>query len=245
MSKFLSYILTKYTVSLYLLSIVCIWSSSFFIQPIAEISKIFGSGILITTLVSSILNFYFQIDINRYFSIISGAERANIRNIYENRGAALAQLNTEFQKARTNNIELLAIAGTDFFHPNCPILRTLDRMCANNSNVYVRILLLDPRSKHATDRSLLEEGIDLSVVNVEVIDYPTKKLCEDTLLSLRQLERILEDKIAKTTQNFKIEIQTYDTAPILLLAQVNGRFLWNSIIMESQKRRGKQVLPNA
>lgn len=228
MSKFIRYILTKYTISLYLLSVLCMWSSTFFIQPIAEILKIFGSGILITTLVSSILNFYFQIDIHRYFSIISGAERADIRKIYERRSAAIFEINDEFQKAHSNDIELLAISGTDFFNINCPILKALDRMCSSNSNVSVRILLLDPRSKHAIDRSLLEEGIDISKLDIEAIDYPNKKLCEDTLLSLRQLERILEDKfledkIKKGNQNFKIEIRTYDTAPILLLAQVNGR----------------------
>lgn len=223
MLKFSKYIITPYTVALYLLSVLCIWSSSFFVQPIAEILKVFGSGIFITTLVSSILNFYFQIDIHRYFAIISGAERADVRRIYENRSSAMLEVNNEFQKARANNIDLIAISGTDFFQPNCTILRELNRMSSNNSNFNIRILLLDPRSKHAIDRSLLEEGVDLSKVAIKSIDYPNKKLCQDTLLTLRQLEWVLEDKIEKNSDNFKIEIRVYDTAPILLLAHVNTK----------------------
>jgi hypothetical protein len=199
------------------------WTSLFFVQPVAEILKVFGSGIFITTLVSSILNFHFQKDIHSNFSIIRGAEGAEVKSIYENRSSAMLEINNEFQKARSNDIDLISVSGTDFFQPNCPILRELNRMSSNNSNVNVRILLLDPRSKHAIDRSLLEEGVDLSKTEVNSIDYPNKKLCQDTLLTLRQLEWVLEDKIEKNSANFKIEVRTYDTAPILLLAHVNNR----------------------
>lgn len=98
-------------------------------------------------------------DINRYFSIVRGAERSAIKRIYENRADAIIEINSEFEKAR-GDIELLSIAGTDFFHSK--ILAELDKMCLNNSNNKVRVLLLDPRSKHAVDRALIEEGIDLA-----------------------------------------------------------------------------------
>lgn len=223
MLRFFRYIFTPYAIPLYLISVICLWTSALFVTPWNSILVVFGSGILITTLVTSILNFHFQIDIHRYFSIISGAERASLARIYEHRNAALVEINTEFEKARSNNIELLAISGTDFFDPKTPILKSLDRMSSSNSNVIVRILLLDPRSKHAIDRSLLEEGIDMATQDIQSVDYPNKKLCDDTLLSLRQLERLLEDANAKKNSNFKLEIRTYDTAPILLLAQVNSR----------------------
>lgn len=227
MLDFLRHMVTKYTLSLYLLS------GGFFVLPFvfpsiaaykvwAEMLNILGTGVFITTFVSSILNFYVQEEIKRHFSIISGAEKSGIARIYPNRNAAMEEINSEIQKVR-GTIDILSIAGTSFFVPDSEVLIELDRMCANNSNIEVRILLLDPRSKHAVDRTLLEESIDISRVKVHEVDFPNTKLCEDILLSLRQLEGILEDREANRRTSFKLSIRTYDTAPMILFVQVNGR----------------------
>lgn len=227
MREFLKYIFTKYTVSLYLLSTIFLLLPSFLpavglLRFPFGIFNIVGTGVLITTFVSSILNFYFQEEVKRHFSIISGAEKSGILRIYPSRRTAMREINFEFQKAR-GNIELLSIAGTNFFAPDCEILKELDRMCLNNSNIEVRVLLLDPRSKHAVDRTLLEEGVDISKNDIGKVDYTNKKLCEDILLSLRQLEGILEDREKKCNTNFKLTIRTYDTAPTMLFVRVNDR----------------------
>ena len=225
MREFLRYIITKYTVFLYLGStllilIAILLPKTGWTNFLSEILKIFGAGAFITTLVSSILNFHFQTDINRYFSIIRGVERSGIKRIYENREEALIEIDSEFEKAH-GAIELLYISGTDFLHSN--ILAQLDKMCFNNSNNKVRILLLDPRSKHAVDRSLIEEGINLAKTDILSIDYPHATLCGNTLYSLEQLERIMKDKQEKNRENFEIQIRTYDTAPILFLVRVNDK----------------------
>jgi hypothetical protein len=176
------------------------------LRALAEVLRVFATGVFITTLVSSILNFYFQQEINRHFSIIDGAERAGIIRIYEDRNAAMPQINSEFQRAR-GKMELLAISGTDFFQSSCRILKELDSMCSSDSNVQVRILLLDPRSKHAVDRSLIEEGIDISKEDIATVDYTDGKLCHDTLIALDQLERILREKMANGRRNFDMQVQ--------------------------------------
>jgi hypothetical protein len=227
MREFIKYILTKYTVSLYLISTLLLLITT--IVPMHKILKIpnefftiIGSGIFITTLVSSILNFYFQEEVKRHFSIISGSDRSGIVRVYPKRESAMPEINSEIQKAR-GRLKFLSIAGTNFFVPESRILNELYEMCNSDSNIEVKILLLDPRSMHAVDRTLLEEGINIPQVNISSIDYPNKKLCEDIILSIRQLEKILEEKDKKHKDNFKIEIRTYNTSPILLMVQVNDR----------------------
>jgi hypothetical protein len=226
MSKFMKYIFTKYTVTLYFLALLImglsnLLSNAISSKPIADFLLIFGSGIFITTLVSSILNFYFQQDIHRYFSIIKGAESASIIKIYENRSHAMPDIETEMQRRRSNNVEFLAVSGTTYFHPHCKIMDELNQLCVNDANIHIRVLLLDPRSKHAIERSIIEEGIKLdNIHDITEIDYPNKKLCQDILLSFRQLEGILDEAVNKN--NFKLEIRTYDTAPILDIAHINN-----------------------
>ena len=117
--RFIDSFLTKHTICLYLLSVLLlllatVLQEEYVSQSAIEMLKIFGAGIFITTLVTSILNFYFREDIHRYFSTVGGAENAGIQRIYANRKHALIEINEEFQKA-LGNIEILAIAGTDFF----------------------------------------------------------------------------------------------------------------------------------
>ena len=225
MREFLKYTLTKYTVSLYLLSTVLLLidafiPETFFIKSFSKVLTIFGTGIFITTFVTSILNFYFKTDIHRYFSVISGAEKSNILKIYPKRKYAVKEMESEFEKAR-GDIRLLSIAGTNFFHAESSILKSIDELCADDSNCNVQILLLDPRSKHAVDRSLIEEGFNVSTSPLEEFKYLNKTVWIHILTSLFMLEQILQD--SENKNNFKIEIRTYDTAPILLYVQVNKR----------------------
>ncbi len=227
MLDFLRSILNRFSVALYLLAVVLLLlaalipDNDFETFP-ANILLVFGGGIFITTLVSSILNFYFQQEIDRRFAIVAGAEASGIRRVYADRKAAMAEINSEFEKAR-GKVELLGISGTDWFQPQLPVLDQLNSMCRNNSNIDVRILLLDPRSKHAIDRTLIEESIDLATENIKNVAYATKKLCEDVLLSMRQLEAVLDDKEKRGRDHFNIEVRTYDTAPMLFFVRVNDR----------------------
>lgn len=227
MRDFLNYILTKYTVSLYLLSTLILLTPTMLpLQTLLKIPNelfmVIGTGILITTLVSSILNFYFQEEVKRHFSIISGSDRSGIVRIYPKREDAMPEINSEIQKAH-GTIKVLSIAGTNFFIPEVPVLKGLYQLCNSDANIEVKILLLDPRSKHAVDRTLLEEGIDVQQGDISGIDYPNKKLVEDIILSIRQLENIVEEKCSKGRNNFNIEIRTYNTAPIMLFIQINER----------------------
>src|SRR2546430_6604326 len=94
--EFVRYVSNRYAIILYSLGFVTLLIAvgilvAFQNSPVGNILVILGTGIVITTLVTSILNYFFQQDIARAFSIISGAERSVIRTIHPEREAALTE----------------------------------------------------------------------------------------------------------------------------------------------------------
>lgn len=122
-----------------------------------------------------------------------------------------------------SHIDLLCISGTDLLQPNTPLLEELGRQCQAHSSVTVRVLLLDPRSRYAVERCLREENE--TMIPSGQFDYPNKKLCEDTLLALRQLEKILEDVGGHDSSHFNLKVRLTNCAPMMLYLRLGERAL--------------------
>jgi hypothetical protein len=180
-----------------------------------------GLSIIITTLVTTAVNLSFEQGLYSSFEIIRGSTAAETTNIYPTRREAIRAI--EEKVGRTlKTIDVLAIAGTDFFGLNCAVINELDERCRLKANVCVRILLLDPRSYFAVERCLLEERSKPENLDSAAFGYPDRKLCQDILLSLRQLERIL-DELKKVPQtDFHLDVRTYNEAPQFMCVRLDG-----------------------
>ena len=132
----------------------------------------------------------------------------------------MEEINSEFKKAR-RDVELLSIAGTNFFHIDCPIIYEIQQMCRYNVNCNLRILLLDPCSKHAIDRAIIEAGFDVFKEKITSFEYLQSSLWLDLYSSLNKLEKVLKKN--KNNKVFKMKLRLYDTAPMLLMAHINNR----------------------
>jgi len=217
---FTHYAITKYTVGLYIASALSLCLGFTILTGwVRDLCNVLGTGVAVTTLVSSTLNFHFERGIHRHFSIVAGAEKSGVYGLYSVRADALWEINAEFARAY-GTASLLSIAGTDFFHTGCPIIAQLDKWCAAKRPNNVRILLLDPRSKHAIDRAILEEGFNLTPLSIDEFNYIGTALWKNIIFSLEQLERLLA--VCEPGEN-GLEVRTYDTAPMLLYAHINDR----------------------
>lgn len=179
---------------------------------------IFGLSILITLLVAVVLNLDFQKSIHNNFQIIKGAEASHILKLYENRKNALPDIISDVERC-SDSLDILAISGTSFFQPQCKILEQLEKWRENNTNINVRILLLNPISYIALERSLREEGKGFN--DVKEFDFFEKKLFQDTILSLRQLELIL--KLIDDKSSFNLEVKLYNCNTFLLLVKIDNK----------------------
>lgn len=225
MSDLMRKILNRYVLSLYGISFIIILFGMVLFREshktAYDLSLVVGTGLFITTLVSSFFNYYLNLDINKYFSIISGSEKAGIKKVYANRDDVIKTIEKEIEKSR-GNIDILAIAGTDFFQAKCEVLKELERMCTNNSNTNARVLLLDPRSYNAVRRALIEEGQEFN-------DMHETELCRNCLSSLEQLEKIFlhQNKIKESKDikeyKFFLTTRTYTTSPAFLYAKINDK----------------------
>lgn len=173
-------------------------------------------SILITTLVASILNFSFQSAIEDRFAIVKGAEGASIQRIYSSRKDGLSQIAVEAGRAN-RCIDILCISGTDVLQPNTLVLKELGRLFDDRSAVQVRVLILDPRSRYAVERSVREEEPQRGSLSQSssCFDYTNKKLCEDTLLALRQLQTIIDEAGRSNPDPFKLTVRLYNSAPMM------------------------------
>jgi hypothetical protein len=181
-----------------------------------------GFSLLITAIVASVLNHSFQLTIENRFAIIKGAEGARVIRIYANREAALEEINIEAQRAN-RKIDILCIAGTDLLQPRTAMLDEIGRRFQDRSGVKVRILILDPRSRYAVERSLREENQNFSIKNYQEFDYPNKKLCEDTLLALRQLHKIIDISAKCHPAPFELAVRLYNSAPMMMYLALDDR----------------------
>lgn len=112
-----------------------------------------GLSIIITTLVTTAS---FEEKLHSSFQIIQGTTASKTENIFPNRPKAVKAINDRVKEIK-KTIDILAIAGTDFFGMGCGVINELDERFRCKVNIHARVLLLDPRSYYAVERSLLEE----------------------------------------------------------------------------------------
>lgn len=213
MRKFLGYVFNRNSLVLYVAGLLFVVIGE--AGPTPGALEILGYTLIVTTLVASVLNFSFQSVIEDRFSIIKGTEGAGIRRVFADREAALPRIEAEVQRA-TRCVDLLCIAGTSFLHPKASVLREIGRRRQDGTNTHVRVLLLDPRSRFAIERSLREEGEEVPPSNPAQFDYPRKRLCKDTLLALDQLERVLAQPATSATSGFDLAVRLYNAAPAVM-----------------------------
>jgi len=220
MNSTIKYFLNRFTALLYTLGALC-FVGYFMVsnERLAVLLEHIGLSVIITTVVACALNFRFEHAIEDRFSIIKGAEGSGFRSIYINREAAHTEIiRTAF--GVSNKIDILAIAGTSFFTADRKMLGELVRRCQDKSNIEVRILLLDPRSQFAVERSLREENPS----KLNGFAYEDTKLCDDIVNALGELEGLLKDVEEieqKEKHRFNIGIRLYNAAPMLMYIRID------------------------
>ncbi|MDP3061934.1 MAG: hypothetical protein Q8O40_01790 [Chloroflexota bacterium] len=174
-----------------------------------------GAGALTTTFVTVVLNVVFAEQTQQRFAVVGATEASGIHAIYEDRREALPEINKVVERTG-KNIDLLAIAGTDFFAQGCALITTMNQWCENDANMQIRVMLLDPRSPHAVERAIIEEGKSPSFT------YPTSQMYGRIDTALQQLEALLVYKTSHRKHNNRICIRLYDAAPVMLFVQADG-----------------------
>ncbi len=222
--RILSYFWSKYTQLLYSSSLICIVLSFALSGKVGVALLAIGSGILITTLVTSILNYHIQEDIRKEFTIIGNSVESSISRIFPNRKKARVHINNDFHTAKSN-IDVLAVAGTDLFHSDCPLINLLSDMCIKKTNITVRIMLLDPRSYTGIERAQIE---NVKYINgSQLLDYPNSTLVNHILTSLMMLGNILRalenNGDDGKGSGLKLEVRTYIQMPTMQIVNIDNK----------------------
>jgi uncharacterized membrane protein len=187
-----------------------------------------GLSILITTIVAAVLNYFFESAIRHAFQIIKGAEAAGICRIFPERTPdGVSRILAEAERA-TCTIDILAIAGTDFFHESQSIktlLNELERRLRTNNNLEVRVLLLHPLSLHAIKRAMRENSEDF-LAEGQSQGYRVAKLPSDILTSIQNLEALLrsaKSRGAEESRRFRLTVRLYNEAPKVMYVRTDDR----------------------
>lgn len=180
-----------------------------------------GYTLIITTLVAAGLNFSFQSSIEARFSIVKGAEGAGILRLFATRADAIDRIADQAERAN-NVMDILCVSGTSLFHRECRVLAEIGRRYKNKSSIKIRVLILDPRSHFAIERSLREEGFGTPNSNTGSRNYPDFHLCHDTLDSLRQLEKVLKPSTSSGSV-YSCEVRLYNSAPVAMYVCLDDR----------------------
>jgi hypothetical protein len=177
-----------------------------FVSGPSEIILDLFLGLAAAIIVGLILNLQVSGDFQKKFRIVWHADRAKLDSIYENRGASLAALEEYARSKREEDIDILTIAGKNFFLSVLPLYRALfEQPLVRGAPHRFRILLLHPNSNAAVERShrelpsdqrkLLDEFIKTkgdTASKQEIHDcapYLERSNCRDVLLSLDELAR--------------------------------------------------------
>lgn len=126
---------------------------SWLVRPLEPL----GYALFLTALVAATLNFSFQSSIEAKFSIVKHAEASGVLRLFAKRSDALPEIAHQAERVH-GTIDILCVSGTSLLQRNCPVLAEIGKRYTQNSSLAVRILLLDPRSRFAIERSLREEG---------------------------------------------------------------------------------------
>lgn len=232
MRELLSYMFSPTNRALYVVGLLAVLAGMYltpapelppplYVRPLEPL----GYTLLITTLVAAALNHSFQSSIEARFSIVKGAERAGITRLYSNRTEALAEIADQAERAN-NQIDILCVSGTSLLHGECRVLTEIGRRYKNRNSITVRILILDPRSRFAIERSLLEEGFGAPNSDTSRLNYPDLHLCDDTLDSLRQLEKVLKNPTGNAvpgSPSYSCRVRLYNSAPVAMYVRIDRR----------------------
>lgn len=239
---FLKYQLTLYNVSLYLLSsaiLLIAWGfGSIRMDNAFDLLVVVGSGILLTTFVTNVLNYFFQDQIAkslvrlrdelaRNFSIVSEAQRSGIVGMYADRGQAMKEINAAFHQ-QVESIDIIAVSGTTFFHPMCDLINILDQRRAANVKMNIRVLLLHPLSIHAIERAYIEDNVAeeyatlLEALSKKI--YGDTSLAKNSMMSIGQLSSLMTANSPGDKKNdFRLRVRLFETAPQLLYCRIGSR----------------------
>lgn len=223
MSELLRYLANRTTIPVYFLGTLCVVAGTYLTHPDSRSAAILegvGFTVIVTTLVATSLNFRFQKAIHAAFTIVKQGERASIETLYAKRKFAIEEIGIEATKAK-NRLDVLTISGTDFFMTRCYLLRLISKLCQNDTALEVRVLLLDPRSRYAVERSLREDSQPIPPPSE--YDYYDSTLCEQTLAALKNLETVIGDAERRKARGFRLRVRLYNSAPMLMCLMIDDR----------------------
>lgn len=225
--RILKYWLNRYTTLLTALGAV-VWTLGVLLPISERLSQALehvGLAIGVTTLVATALNYSFESEIRHAFAILKGAEGAAIQRVFSDRNADALSRMFDASGHAGRQIDLLCVAGTSFLHAESSFLTMIERRRQLNSNLEVRVLLLDPRSGYAILRCLREEQINPDNIPPQ-FHYASRKLCSDILSAVRTVEDI-QEHVQNGGKNecphFKLNVRLYDAPPKLLNLRVDDR----------------------
>ena len=177
-----------------------------------------GYTLIVTTLVAAALNYSFQSAIEARFAIVRGTTGAGILRVFTDRQEALDQIGDETERANSR-LDILCVSGTSLLRRGDRVLAEIGRRCNSKASLTVRILILDPRSRFAVERSLREEGHGDPDSDTESVIYQDLGLCDDTLNSLRQLENVLAPKSPDSP--YSCQVRLYNSAPVAMYIELD------------------------
>jgi hypothetical protein len=229
---FLGYIFQRHYLLLYAVGLAAIFAAMkltpasdpthglvaipWYVRPLEPL----GYTLFITTLVTAALHFSFQTSIEDRFLIVKGAKGAGIIRLFATRAEAIEHIAEKAERAH-KVVDILCVSGTSLFQRDCLVLREIGKRFNHNSNVAIRVLLLDPRSRFAIERSLREEGHGGPNSDLNGVIYPDLHLCHDTLDSLRQLEKVV--KARSDGAAYSCRVRLYNSAPVAMYVRIDDR----------------------
>ena len=184
-----------------------------------------GLAVGVTTVVATALNYSFESALRHSFSIVKGAEGASIHRIFAHRDDEALQRMIQATADVGRQIDLLCVAGTSFLHAESKFLGLIEHRRQLNSNVEVRVLLLDPRSRYAILRCLREE-LKAPGEIPKGFNYISRKLCSDILAAVRTVEDLQQHTPVSSkneSPHFHLKVRLYNAPPKLMYLRVDDR----------------------
>lgn len=165
-------------------------------------------GVLTAVVVGLILNSQVSNDLATKFQIISHSEHAGLLNVHKDRASALREISNAAQSKRDEDIDILTIAGKNFFQSGSDLFRSLFEAPLSRSAPHrYRILLLHPNSNAALERShrelpnedrerldefIREHGQTATAKEIyDIAPYLHRSNCRDVIHSIEDLTKVL------------------------------------------------------
>ncbi len=239
-------------------------------QPAWELTLNLFLGVLTAIAVGFILNSQISQDLEKKFQIIQHAEHARLVGIYEDRPTALKKFCEYADSKRMEQIDILTIAGKNFFHSGSEPYKTLfERPLARGAPHRFRILLLHPASNAAVERSHRELPRDdrlrldtfiaanhatATAAEIDrVAPYRRRSNCRDVIHSLGDLANVSANYAykgfgkaprASSTDIPQLQARLHYSTPSLQLIRIDDRVFVEQYHLGKDEQHASETMDN-